>query len=282
MSGNAAQALLEPRVGRRIFGRRLDGRSAVAGSRSDASVRAEASVVHAEAVEAATTQMLGDADVASVAALVAEPARAAILDALMDGGAHRAGELAQRAGIAPSTASGHLGRLLAGGLVACDVHGRERRYRLASAEAAEALEVLSRLAPSEPIRSLRSATRVEALRAARTCYDHLAGRLGVEVTEALVARATLVLRDGSYDVTEEGAALLMRLGVDVAAARARRRRFAAACLDWSERRPHLAGALGAALADALIGRGWLLPRPHDRALTITAEGRAGLRRELGL
>jgi len=195
--------------------------------------------------------MSGDADVAAVAALVAEPSPAAILDALMDGNAHRASELARRAGIAPSTASGHLARLLAGGLVSCDVQGRERCYRLASASTAEALEALARLAPTAQVQSLRAANRGEVARAARTCYDHLAGRLGVCLTEALVDRGALLVRDASYELTAAGEEMLARLGVDVGAARTRRRSFAHACLDWSERRPHLAGALGAALADAL-------------------------------
>ena len=119
------------------------------------------------------------ANIASVAALVGDPARAAMLDALMDGCTRPAGELARRAGIAPSTASGHLSRLRAGRLVVCDVHGREHRYRLASPEVAAVLEALARIAPAAEVRSLRSADRDAALRLARTCYDHLAGRVGV-------------------------------------------------------------------------------------------------------
>ncbi|HEY7195956.1 MAG TPA: winged helix-turn-helix domain-containing protein, partial [Gaiellaceae bacterium] len=157
----------------------------------------------------------GEADVAAVAALVAEPARAAILDGLMDGGAHPARELAYRAGIAASTASGHLSRLLAGGLVECDTCGRERLYRLASPSVADGLEALARLAQPAPVRSLRAANRSEALRAARTCYDHLAGRIGVAATEALVARGALVLRDASFELTPAGERLLSGLGVDV-------------------------------------------------------------------
>ena len=215
---------------------------------------------------------------AAVAALVAEPARAAILDALMDGRAHRASELARRAGIAPSTASGHLARLLSGGLVLCDVQGRERCYRLASASVAEALEALARLAPPARVRTLRAANRSDVIRTARTCYDHLAGRLGVGLTEALVQEGALVVRDASYELTAAGEKTLARLGVDVGAARARRRSFARACLDWSERRPHLAGALGASLADALLADGWVKRRPNDRGLSVTGEGTSGLRR----
>ena len=242
---------------------------------------AEASIRHAEVVAGslrAQRRLLGDADVAGVAALLADPARAAIVDALMDGGTLRAGELARRAGIAPSTASGHLARLLAGGLVACDRRGRERRYRLASAAVAEGIEALARLARPVEVRSLRGADRGTAIRTARTCYDHLAGRLGVSLTEALVGQGVLLARDSAYEVTTAGELTLGRLGVDVAAARASRRSFARACLDWSERRPHVAGALGAALADALMARGWITRRPGDRGLLVTATGTRELRR----
>jgi DNA-binding transcriptional ArsR family regulator len=220
----------------------------------------------------------GAADVAAVAALVADPARAAMLDALMDGRAHRAGELALRARVAPSTASGHLARLLEGGLVTCEPSGRERRYRVGSTEVAEALETLARLSRPPEVRSLRTAGSRDAMRAARTCYDHLAGRLGVRLTESLVEGGVLVCGDSSYELTAEGECTLAGLGVDVAGARSRRRSFARSCLDWSEQRPHLAGALGAALSDALLREGWVQRRPHDRGLLVTPEGSNGLRR----
>ncbi len=221
--------------------------------------------------------LTGDADIATVAALLAEPARAAMLDVLLDGRSRPAGLLAHRAGVAPSTASGHLARLLAGGLVACESQGRERRYRLASSAVAGAMESLAQLAPVAEIRSLRAADSAAAIRAARTCYDHLAGRLGVALTEAFVERKLLVLGDASYELTPAGDDALTRLGVDVATARTHRRSFARACLDWSERRPHLAGALGAALADAVLAQGWVRPRPHDRGLSVTAAGASELR-----
>jgi DNA-binding transcriptional ArsR family regulator len=219
---------------------------------------------------------------AGVAALLGDPARAAMLDALMDGRARPAGELARRAGIAPSTASEHLARLVAGRLLVVEPSGRERRYRLASADVADVLEALSRLGSAAPVDSLRAASRRDALRAARTCYDHLAGRLGVAVTEALVARRVLRARDGSFELNAQGEAFLAELGVDVAGARGRKRVFARSCLDWSERRPHLAGALGAALADAVLDHGWVRRRPDDRALSVTSEGAAALRERLGV
>ena len=219
--------------------------------------------------------------VTDVAALLGDPSRAAMLDALMDGDARPAGELARRAGVAPSTASEHLMRLVEGRLLVVEPRGRERRYRLASADVTEVLEALSRLGSEAPVNSLRAAGRTEALRAARTCYDHLAGRFGVAVTEALVARDVLDIRDGSFALTDDGEVFLVNLGVDVAGARAHKRVFARACLDWSERRPHLAGALGAALADAALDQGWVRRRPNDRALRVTPKGAAELRELLG-
>jgi DNA-binding transcriptional ArsR family regulator len=217
-----------------------------------------------------------------VAALLGDSTRAAMLDALMDGEARPAGELARRAGVAPSTASEHLQRLLEGRLLTVEPNGRERRYRLASAEVAEVLESLSRLGSEPPPRSLRAAGRTEALRAARTCYDHLAGRLGVAVTEALVERDALRPGDGSFELTASGEAFLAGLRVDVAAARQRKRIFARSCLDWSERRPHLAGALGAALADAALAEDWVRRRPNDRALRVTAAGERAFRDLFGV
>jgi hypothetical protein len=165
--------------------------------------------------------------------------------------------------------------------VSCETQGRERHYRLASPTIAEALETLARLAAPSETRSLRAANRNAAIRSARTCYDHLAGRLGVAVTEAFVARGVLRAGDVAFELTPRGEADLGRLGVDVPAARAQHRSFARACLDWSERRPHLAGALGAAVADAFLAGGWIARRPHDRGLRVTHAGAAGFR-DLGV
>jgi hypothetical protein len=146
----------------------------------------------------------------------------------------------------------------------------------------EALEALARIAPPKRVSSLRDASRSDAMRRCRTCYDHLAGRVGVAVTDALVARGTLVAADGAFLLPQPGERMLESLGVDVESARANRRSFARSCMDWSERRPHLAGALGAALASALFDRGWVERRPHDRALLITPMGRGALRSELAI
>jgi DNA-binding transcriptional ArsR family regulator len=216
----------------------------------------------------------------NAAQLIAEPARAAMLDALMDGEARPAGELARRAGVAPSTASEHLRLLAAARLLVVEPNGRERRYRLASADVADALEALARIEADAPVQSLRASSRKDALRHARTCYDHLAGRLGVAVTDALVERGALVLRDTSFDVADETS--FVDLGVDVATARTATRAFARVCVDWTERRPHLAGALGAAVAQAVLDRGWARRRPNDRGLVVTPRGASELERLLGI
>ncbi|MEU6714744.1 metalloregulator ArsR/SmtB family transcription factor [Nonomuraea sp. NPDC046802] len=213
-----------------------------------------------------------DADIAPVAALIADPTRAAILTALLGGRALAAGELARVAGVSAATASAHLARLLDGGLVDVVRQGRHRYYRLSGHEVAEVLEVLARVSARPPIRSLRQSRQARLLEEARTCYDHLAGRAGVDLLDRL--------RQGGYyeahDLTPAGERLVAGLGVDVARARASRRRFAPECLDWTERRSHLGGALGAAITEVLLERGWLRRGTIPRAVILTEEGRQGL------
>src|SRR5919108_2744267 len=212
-------------------------------------------------------------DLAAAAALLAEPARAELVLATLADGPLTASELASRAGIARSTASGHLRRLVAGGLLVVAERGRHRHYELAGPEVAEAVEALARVAPQRPARSLREANRNELLREGRTCYDHVAGRLGVELAAALERRG-LMRSDGDvYQLTGRGEHMLAELGVDVARVRAQRRAFAFPCLDWSERRPHLAGALGAALAERLFALGWVERVGPRRAAAPTERGR---------
>lgn len=226
--------------------------------------------------------MKGDVDIASAAALLAEPARAAMLSALMDDTMRPASELASAAGVARSTASFHLARLVDAGLLAVRSHGRYRSFRLASPDVARAVEALAAIAPAQPVRSLHQANHGDAMRLARTCYDHLAGALGVAIAERLVAERSLrTAGDAAFELTPAGAERLARLGVALPDPRGRRA-YARACLDWSERRHHLAGALGAALATALIDRDWLRRRDDSRALTITPAGYAGLRAQLGI
>jgi DNA-binding transcriptional ArsR family regulator len=226
--------------------------------------------------------MIKDADIAAVGALVGERARASMLLALMGGEAVAAGELARRAGVTPSGATAHLRRLRDGGLVTDEVVGRQRVFRLAGPDVAEALEMLSLVAPPLPARGLRESRTAAALKRARTCYDHLAGELGVAVTEALVERDVLAPEDGRFSVTGAGRVWLEDLGIEVDALERRPRSFARSCLDWSERRPHLAGSLGAGVATMLFARGWIRRTPRGRAVTVTAAGADWLEERLGV
>ncbi|MEV4298227.1 ArsR/SmtB family transcription factor [Microbispora rosea] len=230
---------------------------------------------------ARNAEVAGDADIAPVAALIADAARAAMLTALLDGRALAAGELAAVAGVSAPTASSHLARLLDGGLVTVVKQGRHRYYRLAGPDVARTLEVLARISGRVAVRSLRQSRQARLLREARSCYDHLAGRVGVELYDALVREGRLVEADGGCLLTASGAEALAELGVDVEQVRRARRRFAPDCLDWLERRPHLGGALGAAVLDRLLAREWLVRGTVPRALRLTGAGREGLGRIFG-
>lgn len=227
--------------------------------------------------------MLADAAISPVASLLADPARVAILLALSDGREVAAGELAEVAGVTAATASIHLAKLRAAGLVGLRRLGRHHLYRLVRPELVQAMEALAVLAPeSAAPRTHRQARIGRAVRNGRTCYDHLAGRLGVGLARSLVDRGAVRLAGQGFEVTPAGERLLGDLGVDLAAARARRRAFAPACLDWSERVPHIAGALGAALLTLLLDRGWIVRTPASRAVEVTGAGRRGLARTFGI
>lgn len=199
-----------------------------------------------------------DRDLAAVGALVGEPTRAAMLDALATGRALPAGELARLAGVHPATATAHLRRLVDGGLVRVRAQGRHRYHELAGPEVASALEALARIAPPAAVRSLRQHRTVRGLAEARTCYDHLAGLRGVELRDRLLAsRALREIDDSDHELTRHGQRLLARLDLDVERLVASRRVFARACVDWTQRRPHLAGALPAAVTARLLDLGWL-------------------------
>jgi DNA-binding transcriptional ArsR family regulator len=224
--------------------------------------------------------MGSDVDTAAVARLIANRARCAMLDALFDGGERTVGALARAAGVAPSTASGHLRMLADGGLIILERRGRRQFVWLASAEVAHALEALSTIAPTAPPANLRASTRAQALRRARTCYDHLAGALGVVLADALCVTGILTVDE--LALTEAGAEQLERFGIDLPALHVRRRPLTRPCLDWSEQRPHLAGALGAALCEQLIDRGWIIRRPEPRIVHLTRAGQRGLADSFGL
>ncbi|MBO1074920.1 ArsR/SmtB family transcription factor [Roseomonas marmotae] len=222
--------------------------------------------------------MVSTTALAGTAAAIGDPARANMLAALMDGRALTATELARLAGVTPQTASGHLARLAEAGLITPEKQGRHRYHRLASPAVAEMLEGLMALASAArpaPVTGPRDAD----LRLARTCYDHLAGRLAVGLTDSLVARGHLRLEGEGAELTESGTAFLREMGV---AATPSRRLLCRPCLDWSERRPHLAGVIGAALCRHCLTAGWVRRRPGSRALTITPLGEQGFRSGFGL
>jgi DNA-binding transcriptional ArsR family regulator len=226
--------------------------------------------------------MSGYPDLAAVAALIGEPARSTMLSELSDGRALTAGELAARAGVSASTASAHLSRLVAGGLLVAAAQGRHRYYRLASPQVAEALESLAVLTSPPEARGVFNRSVLSGLRFARSCYGHLAGRLGVDVRDRLV-ELDLIVEDGAeHRVTPAGERWFGQLGVDIEAARRARRAFARVCIDWTERRPHVAGSLGDAMLAALVEHDWLRRQPGERTLELTPAGRHWLEATLGL
>ncbi|MFQ1061403.1 ArsR/SmtB family transcription factor [Bordetella trematum] len=234
--------------------------------------------------------MLSIAAFAHTASLLGDLARASMLTALMDGRARSAAELARIAGIAPQTASAHLANLVEAGLLLREHQGRHRYHRLASPAVAHLIESLMALSsdPDAPRRKLpQCGPRDPALRYARSCYDHLAGEVAVAISDRLIALGHLELTHDGGLLTASGEQMLGTLGVDIDAARQGSQRrsgraFCRPCLDWSERRPHLAGALGAALLRCCLEKDWLRRRPDSRVISLTPTGRQALQQAFGL
>ncbi len=226
--------------------------------------------------------MPADVNIAPIAALLSDPTRVNVLIALSDGRALPAGELARRARVAPSTASAHLAMLVEHGILAVKRQGRHRYFHLADPAIVQAMEMLAVMAPPAPIHSLRESEIARSLHFARTCYDHLAGTVGVGITQALVEQKLLTPLDDGYSLTADGAERLQRLGIDCAVAQCQRRPFAPHHIDWSARRHHLAGALGSALARRLFELDWIARTPASRAVRVTDAGRRGLQEQFGL
>lgn len=247
-------------------------------------------------VPAETLQPLPwDADIASAAALIADSTRAAILRALLPDRPLAAGELARLAGVSAATASFHLAKLLEGGLITVIRQGRHRYYRLAGHEVAAALEALGLISPGLPVRSLRQSREAAALAEARTCYDHLAGRAGVEVLDGLLRQGLLEEKSGRtdrgdtsshrFEVTGAGAKELGSFGLNLKQIRRSRRQFAGTCIDWTQRRRHLNGALAAAITSRMFELGWIERAPQSqrrRSVRVTPVGIEGLASTFGV
>jgi DNA-binding transcriptional ArsR family regulator len=241
--------------------------------------------------------IVGDADLAAVGTLFAEPARARVLLALGDGRELPASMLAAEAGVSASTVSEHLARLLSGGLVTVTSRGRFRYYKLAGPQVSELIEVMSRIAPTSPVTSLREGTKANALRRARSCYNHLGGRLAVALTGSFLSRGLLAGHDGSvdldrmsgdrpaggvldpaaYTLTDDGADALLSLGASPPSNRAVR-----CCVDWTEQRHHMAGAVGSLVLDRFRALDWVRPGRYNRALIVTDAGREELAARFGI
>jgi DNA-binding transcriptional ArsR family regulator len=242
----------------------------------------------------------GDADIASIGALVADPGRARILLALGDGRALPASMLADEAGVGASTASTHLSKLVKGGMLRVERHGRHRYFRIAGPEVGELIEALARISPPAPVRSLKQGSKAQAVRFARTCYDHLAGILGTQLMEAMIERDLLAGGDGVFDpdvaredrlaapgfdldyrLTPSGVRELKEFGIDFDSMPPRRP-LIRYCVDWSEQRHHLAGSLGAAMAARMIDLGWVQKATRSRAVHVSDDGFEGLREHFGV
>lgn len=226
--------------------------------------------------------MSSNPDLATVAALIADPARAIMLSALMDDVALPAGELARLARITPQTASSHLAKLVKGKLVSMTHSGRHHYFRLSHGDVARMLESLALIAPAAQARNLKDSLERKAIYRARTCYDHLAGELGVTLTHKLLDKGIILPYGEIYEVTKAGEAWLNTFGIDLLQLRRKHRVFARACLDWSERKPHVAGSLGAVLLQRLFELEWIVRVKDSRAVMVTESGRHSFKAEFGI
>jgi len=220
--------------------------------------------------------------IAEIAAQVGDPARATMVAALLDGRAMAASELASAARITPQTASAHLAKLTEAGLLSVVRNGRHRHFRLASPAVVGMIEGIVAVALAKRPRYRPLSPQARALNAARICYDHLAGRLSVDLTDSFVARRYVVLDGEAAEITRAGARFFTEFGVELPTPRSTRRRFSRLCLDWTERRPHIAGALGAAITRRCFDLGWMRRMKDSHAVVVTPLGRRGFRKTFGI
>lgn len=214
----------------------------------------------------------------AIASLIGEPARATMLWTMLDGRAYTAGELALMANISPQSASNHLNKLLEADLLKMEKQGKHRYYRFAKTEVAAAMEAISQLIPGKWQIPAGKSFKNGDIQYARTCYDHLAGRVAVTLTQGLVQQKIIQLKDDEYNVTTKGKAWFENIGVDIEAVRQQKRFFARPCLDWTERKHHLAGGLGAALLDQMLALNWIRRKPNERTVVLTGKGEKAITR----
>src|SRR5262245_14709454 len=220
--------------------------------------------------------------IAEIAALVGDPARATMLAALVDGRALTASELASAAAITPQTASAHLAKLTEAGVLTVVRDGRHRHFRLASPTVADMIDGIVAVALEKRPRYRPLTRQARALGAARICYDHLAGRLSVDLTDALAAREYVVLGEDIAEITTAGSRFLTEFGIELPRRRSTRRHVSRLCLDWTERRPHIAGAVGVAITRRYFDLGWMERMKHSQAVVVTPAGRLGFRKTFGI
>ena len=223
--------------------------------------------------------MTDEPDLSRIARTIGDPTRIQMLRLLMEGRALTAKEMALGAGVEPATATAHLRRLLDDALIESTAQGRHKYFRLASSRVAQLIESLMAMAP-QAARAVRRNN--DPIRVARFCYDHLAGQLGTRLTAALLTRGILAEQGKDFVLTADGETWLQTFGIELATLRRSRRKFAHQCLDWSERKDHLGGALGAAIAQRMLALGWISRAKYSRVVTITAAGHVALSERFGL
>ncbi|MEH7334318.1 winged helix-turn-helix domain-containing protein [Neobacillus drentensis] len=221
-------------------------------------------------------------DISKIASLLSDPTRSLILISLMDGTVHPSSELANIAKVTPQTASFHLLKMLDANLVSVEKHGRHRYYKLKNSEVAKVIEQLLNISPSASVNSFKEAREKSAIHFARTCYDHLAGYVGVQITNSFVQQGILLKKEMNFEVTTKGACFLKEFGINEEELTNKRRTFARCCLDWTERQHHIAGALGNALLEKMLELEWFSRMPQTRAVKVTPKGRMELAKRLSI